>query len=517
MKVVAILQARMGSSRLPGKVLKPILGEPMLARMLERVKNAKRLDAIVVATTIKPQDDAIVRVAESLGVQTFRGSEDDVLDRVYQAARAAGADIILALTGDCVLHDPRVIDEVVEHFVSAADPFAYSGTPENYPEGLDTDIFYRSALAEAATRAQLPSEREHLSVYLKNHPERFHVLPWRVGERDDAQMHWSVDSPADFAFVTRIFEELYPANPAFGKDEVLALLAREPELLEINKGGTGYEGLAKSKKRDEEWLRARRLVLGTVELGMEYGIDGQERPAKDEAFAILDAALASGIDTFDTAAAYGNAEEILGEWIASRNCAGKVKIISKGSGRADVEQSLKRLGLKTIDGYLLHNAKGLFSELQEAKRAGLVRHIGASVYEPTEVRDEFEYVQAPYNVLDRRFEKIPSAVMFARSPFLQGLLLMDPVDVPPHLLRVRPYLEQYIAIANRYNLSQLQASLLFAMRGNAQYVVFGVKRLEQLEEILEAAGASVPDGFIDAMRAGIQNVDETIINPSLWK
>ena len=517
MKTVAIIQARMGSTRLPGKVLKPLLGKPMLARMLERVTCAKKVDAVVVATSDKPQDDGIEQVAREAGAQVFRGSEDDVLDRVYRAAKEARADIIVALTGDCVLHDPAVIDEAVRHFIDAGDPFAYSGTPANYPEGLDTDIFNMSALTEAAGQARLPSEREHLSVYFKNRPGRFHGLPWSVGGRDDCAMHWSVDTPQDFAFVTKIFEQLYPINPQFGKDDVLALLARRPELLEINKGGTGYEGLAKSKKRDEEWMRARRLVLGTVEFGMEYGIDGQLRPAKDETFAILDAALAAGIDTFDTASAYGNAEELLGGWIKARSCADKVKIISKGSGRADIEQSLKRLGLRALDGYLLHNAQGSLAELQEARRALLVKHIGASVYRPEEVRSEFEYVQIPYNALDRRFEKVQGAVVFARSPFLQGLLLMNPNNLPPHLAHAKPYLEQFVAIANNYKLSQLQASLLFVLHSNAHYVVFGVKSLAQLHEILEAAKTPVPDGFIDAVRAGIQNVDETVINPSLWK
>ena len=518
MKIVAIIQARTGSTRLPGKVLKPILGEPMLARMLQRVRGAKRVDTIVVATTTKPQDDAIERVARAAGAQVFRGSEDDVLDRVYRAAREAGAEVAVCLTGDCALHDPRVIDEAVGHFLAAGDPLAYSGTPQNYPEGLDTDIFYMSALGEAAARARLPSEREHLAQYFKNRPERFRGLPWSAGRRDYSAMHWSVDTQADFNFVTAVFEQLYPTNPAFGKDDVLSLLERRPELLDINKGGTGYEGLAKTKKKDEAWMRTiKKLALGTVELGMEYGIDGQARPAKDEAFAILDAALAAGVDTFDTASSYGEAEELLGEWITSRTCADKVKIISKGSGRADIERSLKRLGLKVLDGYLLHNSKGSFAELEEARRAGLIQHIGASVYKPEEVRSEFEYVQVPYNALDRRFEKVPGAVVFARSPFLQGLLLMSPADVPPHLLRARPYLEQFIAVARRYNLSQLRASLLFALHGGAHYVVFGVKRLSQLDEILEAAKMPVPEGFVDAMRAGVPEVDEAVINPSVWK
>ncbi|HCR52261.1 TPA: hypothetical protein DIV48_01265 [Candidatus Kaiserbacteria bacterium] len=251
-KVVAIIQARIGSTRLPGKVLKPILREPMLARMLERVKRAKEIERVIVATSEKSRDDAVAELAKRAGVSVFRGSEDDVLDRMYRAAKDASADVIVGLTGDCPLHDPGVIDEAVRHFIAANNPFAYAGTPANYPEGLDTDICTFTAFAEAAEQARLHSEREHIAQYFKNHPERFHGLPWTVGEGDYSSMHWSVDTAQDFEFVTKVFEKLHPANPSFNKDDVLALLARQPELLEINKGGTGYEGLAKSLNMDEE-------------------------------------------------------------------------------------------------------------------------------------------------------------------------------------------------------------------------------------------------------------------------
>jgi len=258
MRTVGIIQARMGSTRLPRKILKPLLGEPMLARMLERVKRAKELDAIVVATSDTPADDATAALAEMCGIEVFRGSEHDVLDRYYQAAKQEGVSadtVIVRLMADCPLHDPAIIDEAVKHFTDADDVFAYAGTVSHYPEGLDFDIFTFSALEEAWKNARLPSEREHVGRYFINHPERFHALPWIAGERDDSRMHWSVDTQADFDFVTKVFEQLYPVNPCFTKDDVLALLARQPELLEINKGGTGYEGLAKSLKEDEEFKK----------------------------------------------------------------------------------------------------------------------------------------------------------------------------------------------------------------------------------------------------------------------
>lgn len=251
MKTVTIIQARTGSTRLQGKILKPILGEPMLARMLERVKRAKKVDAIVVATTDKPEDDATAELAKKCGVQVFRGDEKDVLDRFYKASKKTGADIVIRLTGDCPLHDPAVIDEVVERFLNGE--LDYTHTPINYPEGLDTEVFLFTALERAARDAELPSEREHVTLYIRNHPELFRVDgAWKSGSEDNSSMHWSVDTQADFDFVTRIYEQLYTANPSFNKDDVLALLAQHPEFLEINKGGTGYEGLAKSLEEDKK-------------------------------------------------------------------------------------------------------------------------------------------------------------------------------------------------------------------------------------------------------------------------
>lgn len=258
--ILAIIQARMGSTRLPGKILKPILGRPMLSLMLERVKRAKKLDAIVVATTDNSEDDATEKVVKEAGVRVFRGSEKDVLDRFYQAGKSAGATadtIIFVLLADCPLQDPLVIEEGIKHFIEANDPQAYGGTVLNYPEGLDFNIFTFGSLEEAWKNAKLPSEREHITRYLINHPERFHAIQWRTGTRDDSKMHWSVDTAEDFQFVTKVFEHLYPSNPNFSKDDVLALLEKHPELLEVNKGGTGYEGLAKSLKEDEEFKKKK--------------------------------------------------------------------------------------------------------------------------------------------------------------------------------------------------------------------------------------------------------------------
>jgi len=230
----------------------------MIEHMLERIKRAKNLDTIIVATSESKEDGALETIALAAGVGCFRGSESDVLDRYYQAGKSAGLnpeDVIIRLMADCPFQHSEVIDEAVRRFLEEYDPYAFGGSFHNYPEGFDFDIFTFQALEEAWKNAKLPSEREHVSRYFFNHPERFHSLRWTKGTQNDSSMHWSVDTPADYEFVQKVFETLYPKNPNFNKDDILELLKKKPELLDINKGGTGYEGLAKSLKEDEEFKK----------------------------------------------------------------------------------------------------------------------------------------------------------------------------------------------------------------------------------------------------------------------
>jgi len=251
-RVALIVQARMGSTRLPGKILMPLKGKPMLGWQLERLKRAKELDQIILATTDTKGDDAVAALGETCGVTVFRGDEDDVLDRYYRAAKEAGADIIVRVTGDCPLTDPAVVDEVVRHFRSAN--VDYTKHPENYPEGLDTEVFSFDALERVWREAKLPSEREHVTPFIRNHPELFRVdAPWTSGDISRPTYHWSVDTANDFKFIEAICEHM--DTDTFSMRDVIALLERHPEFLEINKGGTGYEGLEKSQKEDKEFKK----------------------------------------------------------------------------------------------------------------------------------------------------------------------------------------------------------------------------------------------------------------------
>ncbi len=233
-RVVAIIQARMGSTRLPGKVLMDLVGEPMLARVISRSWRATMLEEVVVATTTKPADEAIVELCAARGWPCFRGSEDDVLDRYYRAAAAYRADVVVRVTADCPLIEPEVIDRVVGEFLGRQPEVDYACNflpRRTFPQGLDTEVV-RFDVLERAWRADLdPAWREHVTPYIWRNPGLFHVHGV-VNERDYSHMRWTVDTPEDMAFVRCIYDHF--GYDRFSWREVLAVLDEHPEWLAIN-------------------------------------------------------------------------------------------------------------------------------------------------------------------------------------------------------------------------------------------------------------------------------------------
>ena len=249
--IMAILQARTGSTRLPGKVLSPILGRAMLALQVERVLRAGEIDELVLATTVDPADDPIEQLAGESGVGCFRGSVEDVLDRFYQAALSLSPEHVVRLTGDCPLIDPVVIDLTVARHLQVGVDYTSNTLDPTYPDGLDVEVFRFEALAEAWRDARKTSEREHVTPFLYNHPERFQTESVRQ-DRDLSEMRWTVDQPEDLAFVRAVYEDLYPANAAFSTDDILSLLQRRPELGAGNANVARNEGYARSVRADAE-------------------------------------------------------------------------------------------------------------------------------------------------------------------------------------------------------------------------------------------------------------------------
>jgi spore coat polysaccharide biosynthesis protein SpsF len=211
----------------------------MLELLVERLALATRLAGVTIATTMKPADDVVEVLARRIGVGCFRGSEDNVLERVLRAAYAARADVIVEVTGDCPLVDPAIVDRVVDVYMANRYDFVANRLPTEpatYPDGFGIRVFSRDTLAEVARATDDPADREHVSLYIWNHPERYSLanvpstLPTRYWD-----LRLTVDTADDFALIARIFEELYPTNPAFGLEDVLALLDRQPELMAMTR------------------------------------------------------------------------------------------------------------------------------------------------------------------------------------------------------------------------------------------------------------------------------------------
>jgi spore coat polysaccharide biosynthesis protein SpsF len=235
MPTVAIIQARMGSSRLPGKVLKDLGGRAMLSHVVERARKAKTINNVVVATTLDPSDDAIEQFCTAMNYPFYRGSLQDVLDRFYQAAKIYSADPVVRLTADCPLLDPDVLDKTVNAFFETGADFAANRLPppftRTYPIGLDTEVCSFAALERAWHEAQLPYEREHVLPYLYDQPGRFKVV--KIDHAVDyGHLRWTVDTPEDLDVVRRVFDALGQDN--FGWLDVLDLYRKQPDLFEAN-------------------------------------------------------------------------------------------------------------------------------------------------------------------------------------------------------------------------------------------------------------------------------------------
>jgi len=223
MTVLAILQARATSTRLPGKVLRPILGEPMMARQIERLQRSRGLDGLVVATSVEDSDQPVAELAARLGCKAHRGDLADVLARFAGALAEHGpAEHVVRLTADCPLTDWRILDAVIERHLASGADYTSNTVDRSFPKGLDVEIVRAERLCEAAAEACDLFEREHVTPFFYRRPERFRIEQLVQPEKLD-HLRWTVDTPDDFIFVTRVYETLHPPKPAFETADILAL------------------------------------------------------------------------------------------------------------------------------------------------------------------------------------------------------------------------------------------------------------------------------------------------------
>ena len=232
--ILAVIQARMSSTRLPGKVLMPLAGEPMILRQVERIARCRLIDQLVVATSLAASDDPLAEVLAQARIAHFRGPLDDVLARFIGVLDAFGpADEVVRLTGDCPLADWRLIDAVIERRQdSGADYVSNTLGRRSFPKGLDAEVVKSSVLREAAAEARTPYEHEHVTPFVYARPQRYR-LEGLTQDADEGEVRWTVDRADDFAFVSAVYDGLYPADPAFNSDDVRTLVRARPDLLNL--------------------------------------------------------------------------------------------------------------------------------------------------------------------------------------------------------------------------------------------------------------------------------------------
>lgn len=234
-KICATIEARMTSSRLPGKVLLPLAGKPSLQRIVERVGRSRYVDEVVVATTVNAQDDEIAVLCGRIGCGCYRGSEEDVLLRVLEAAKSVQADLIVEITGDCPVIDWRHIDSLIEKFMEQPCDYASNIGDCGFPVGFEVQVFPVKVLDRVNRLTANPVDHEHVSLYIYSHPELFRILYWKAeGDMRRPELEITLDTRQDYEFISQIYEELYIKNPDFSALEVVKLLDENPGLLSGN-------------------------------------------------------------------------------------------------------------------------------------------------------------------------------------------------------------------------------------------------------------------------------------------
>jgi spore coat polysaccharide biosynthesis protein SpsF (cytidylyltransferase family) len=247
--IIGILQARTKSSRLPQKVLRKIKGKTLLELYVNRVKESRLIDNIVIATTTEPEDNVIENIANKLKVDCFRGSENDLLDRYYQCAKKYKADIIVRLCSDDPFVDYQVVDRAIQIFKDNQAEFVTNHFEPTYPEGLDIEVYSIKTLERLWNEAKLLSEREHVFPYIQNYPDKFKIINF-TQKQNFSHLRWTIDYECDFQLTKIIYDNLYDEKPAFLQEDILNLLEKHPEISQMNSNIKRKEGIKRSKAND---------------------------------------------------------------------------------------------------------------------------------------------------------------------------------------------------------------------------------------------------------------------------
>ena len=237
LRTIIIVQARMNSTRLPGKILKKIMGKPLLEYQIQRLKRVRNADDVVIATTVNKADDLIVDLCKNLGCKFFRGSENDVLLRYVESAKKFNADLIVRINSDCPLIDPLVVERIIDYFLSDLNNYDYVSNilEVGYPIGFHTEVFSIGAIMKANNNSTNNLEREHVTPYIYRNPNLFNLASITL-DHDLSEYRLTVDYPEDFLLIKNVIEVLYPIKPNFDMDDIILFLEEHPDIKNINKG-----------------------------------------------------------------------------------------------------------------------------------------------------------------------------------------------------------------------------------------------------------------------------------------
>lgn len=526
----------MGSTRLPGKVLLPAAGKPMLAHQIDRLRKVRYANQLVIATSEDTLDDAIVEFCAGYGTATFRGSQEDVLSRFAGAAKAYDAEVVVRLTADCPLIDPMVIDHVISAFLESPSQRLYvSNTLERtYPRGMDVEAFSCELLEEVNQLAISAHDREHVTPLLIRN-ERNDIIQRNIPySKNISAYRFTLDYPKDYHQIKQLLESNLP-------DYSLGELMRRAVELRLDWHDNAEQGQGQGQGQSI----LARFGIGSAQFGMHYGRFNQDGvPSKESTKNILERACEYSLSVIDTAHLYGESEFVLGQCgrqldnfhIVTKTPHFSNEAITKADVRLlreAFENSLRLMHLPGVYGLLIHDANNLlapgsdllYDELLDLKKEGLVLKIGVSGYSGDSVesihqRFPLDLVQLPVNLLDRRLtesgalSRLASAgiEIHARSAFLQGLLLADPATLSTHFEAAKPVLVKFHAAAKTAGISSAHAALHYLLAiPEIDRIIVGVESMRQFEQLFDGFP---PPPEIDFSEFRIDQVE--ILNPVLW-
>jgi spore coat polysaccharide biosynthesis protein SpsF len=547
---IAFIQARENSNRLPKKVLREIIGKPVLEHVFERVSLSKLIDKTIVLTGDEASNKGIISLCMRKNFEFFSGADEDVLLRFNQAIDKFGFsddDIIIRITADCPLIDSKIIDLAIQNHIESGLSYSSTSLENLLPDGLDVELIKVALLKEINVLANDPVDREHVTKYIYSINTKYEINYIRFAKQFP-NIRLTLDYEEDFEVIENIYSELAPNNPRFDINDIEKLLNTNPKLFKMNMHYERNIGLKISEENREFVTRSfARICIGTATLGMNYGImnkSGQFRV--DDFTKVLDEADKLVIEFIDTAKQYGRSETLLANLIDSRKK--EYNIIGKFSGQKNYPKkqsnilideaikSLDSLGIKSFYAYLLHDTSDMYDEkileeLRSLKGSGRTKYIGVSIYSNDEAlyaldHNDIDLIQVKFNLFDQTLEEIDffslaekkGKKVFIRSIFLQGVLLSDISNLPDKLSGLKKYLIKLDELADKFSLNRMYIALFFVlMKPSIDGVIIGIDNFEQFIQIVNTIKTiKINNELYATLRREFGKLELTETDPRKW-